>query len=309
MKFLHLSDLHLGKRVNEVSMLDDQDYILHQILEITDAEHPDAVVIAGDVYDKSVPSGEAITLFDWFLVALAKRSIPVLLISGNHDSPERLAFGNRLLDASGIHISPVYDGQIHPVILQDEHGPVHFWLLPFIKPAHVKRFLPDEPIESYTDACRAAIAQMNVDFSARNVLVTHQFVTGANTCESEELSVGGADNVDASVFEGFDYVALGHIHGMLKDMVNCIKELLMDGKNVKIDDLGIFSVGIRSKGAVTPEDFSTQGNIIGVRLRARATGNLSSASLKLTAKLREYTEYSNGEVTPGGGDSESPDEI
>ena len=213
MKFLHLSDLHLGKRVNEVSMLDDQDYILHQILEITDAEHPDAVVIAGDVYDKSVPSGEAITLFDWFLVALAKRSIPVLLISGNHDSPERLAFGNRLLDASGIHISPVYDGQIHPVILQDEHGPVHFWLLPFIKPAHVKRFFPDETIESYTDACRAAITQMNVDFSARNVLVTHQFVTGASTCESEELSVGGADNVDASVFDGFDYVALGHLHG------------------------------------------------------------------------------------------------
>ena len=213
MKFLHLSDLHLGKRVNEVSMLDDQDNILHQILEITDAEHPDAVVIAGDVYDKSVPSGEAITLFDWFLVALAKRSIPVLLISGNHDSPERLAFGNRLLDASGIHISPVYDGQIHPVILQDEHGPVHFWLLPFIKPAHVKRFFPDETIESYTDACRAAIAQMNVDFSARNVLVTHQFVTGASTCESEELSVGGTDNVDASVFDGFDYVALGHIHG------------------------------------------------------------------------------------------------
>ena len=148
MKFLHLSDLHLGKRVNEVSMLDDQDYILHQILEITDAEHPDAVVIAGDVYDKSVPSGEAITLFDWFLVALARRSIPVLLISGNHDSPERLSFGNRLLDASGIHISPVYSGEVRPITLQDEHGPVHFWLLPFLKPAHVKRFFPDGPIES-----------------------------------------------------------------------------------------------------------------------------------------------------------------
>ena len=213
MKLLHLSDLHLGKRVNEVSMLNDQDYILHQILEIIDAEHPDAVLIAGDVYDKSVPSGEAITLFDWFLVALAKRSIPVLLISGNHDSPERLAFANRLLDASGIHISPVYNGSVSPITLQDEHGPVQFWLLPFIKPAHVKRFFPDEPIESYTDACRTAITQMNVDFSARNVLVTHQFVTGASTCESEELSVGGTDNVDASVFEGFDYVALGHIHG------------------------------------------------------------------------------------------------
>ena len=213
MKFLHLSDLHLGKRVNEVSMLDDQDYILHQILEITDAEHPDAVVIAGDIYDKSVPSGEAVTLFDWFLVALAKRRVPVLLISGNHDSPERLSFGSRLLDASGIHISPVYNGEVRPITLQDERGPVHFWLLPFLKPAHVKRFFPDEPIESYTDACRAAITQMNVDFSARNVLVTHQFVTGASTCESEELSVGGTDNVDASVFEGFDYVALGHIHG------------------------------------------------------------------------------------------------
>ena len=194
-------------------MLDDQDYILHQILEITDVESPDAVVIAGDIYDKSVPSGEAVTLFDWFLVALAKRRVPVLLISGNHDSPERLSFGSRLLDASGIHISPVYSGEVRPITLQDEHGPVHFWLLPFLKPAHVKRFFPDEPIESYTDACRAAITQMNVDFSARNVLVTHQFVTGASTCESEELSAGGTDNVDASVFDGFDYVALGHIHG------------------------------------------------------------------------------------------------
>ena len=197
MKFLHLSDLHLGKRVNEVSMLDDQDYILHQILEITDVESPDAVVIAGDIYDKSVPSGEAVTLFDWFLVALAKRRVPVLLISGNHDSPERLSFGSRLLDASGIHISPVYSGEVRPITLQDEHGPVHFWLLPFLKPAHVKRFFPDEPIESYTDACRAAITQMN----------------GASTGESEELSAGGTDNVDASVFDGFDYVALGHIHG------------------------------------------------------------------------------------------------
>ena len=213
MKFLHLSDLHLGKRVNEISMLDDQAYILHQILEIIDTEHPDAVVIAGDVYDKSVPSGEAVTLFDDFLVRLAKRSIPTLVISGNHDSPERLAFGNRLLDASGIHISPVYNGEIHPVTLHDAYGPVQFWMLPFLKPVHVKRFFPDETIESYTDACRAAISHMAVDPSLRNVLVTHQFVTGAATCESEELSIGGTDNVDASIFEGFSYVALGHIHG------------------------------------------------------------------------------------------------
>ena len=186
-----------------------------QLAGFFDYFDPNRIQVMGKVessYVEQMESEERRACFD----LLFETRIPVLLISGNHDSPERLAFGNRLLDASGIHISPVYDGQIHPVILQDEHGPVHFWLLPFIKPAHVKRFLPDEPIESYTDACRAAIAQMNVDFSARNVLVTHQFVTGANTCESEELSVGGADNVDASVFEGFDYVALGHLHSPQK---------------------------------------------------------------------------------------------
>ena len=213
MKLIHLSDLHIGKRVNEVSMIEDQAYILGQILETIDAEQPGAVLIAGDVYDKSVPSAEAITLFDDFLCRLAKRKIPVLIISGNHDSPERLAFGNRLLELGGIHISPVYDGKIQSVTLRDTRGEVVVWLLPFVKPAHVKRFYPDSGIESYTDAVRAALEKMEIDFSKRNVLLTHQFVTGAATCESEEISVGGSDNVDASVFEGFDYVALGHIHG------------------------------------------------------------------------------------------------
>lgn len=213
MKFLHLSDLHIGKRVNEVSMLDDQAYILDQILDIADTEQPDAVLIAGDIYDRSIPSNEAVTLFDDFLVKLAKRHLPVLMISGNHDSPERLSFGGRLLDASGIYISPVYHGDIQPITLTDSYGPVHFWLLPFIRPAHVRRFFPDEPIESYTDACRTVISHMPIDPAERNVLITHQFVTGAVTCESEELSVGGTDNVDASIFDVFDYVALGHIHG------------------------------------------------------------------------------------------------
>lgn len=213
MKFLHLSDLHIGKRVNEVSMLDDQAYILDQILCIADVERPDAVLIAGDIYDRSIPSNEAVTLFDDFLVKLAKRHLPVLMISGNHDSPERLSFGGRLLDASGIYISPVYHGNIQPITLTDSYGPVHFWLLPFIRPAHVRRFFPDEAIESYTDACRTAISHMSIDPAERNVLITHQFVTGAVTCESEELSVGGTDNVDASIFDVFDYVALGHIHG------------------------------------------------------------------------------------------------
>ena len=213
MKLIHLSDLHIGKRVNEVSMIEDQEYILLQILQIIDDEKADAVLIAGDVYDKSVPSAEAVTLFDDFLCRLAKRKIPVLIISGNHDSPERLAFGNRLLELGGIHISPVYDGNVQSVTLNDEHGEVTFWLLPFLKPAHVKRFYPNDGIESYTDACRVAVEKMGIDTAKRNILLTHQFVTGAATCESEEISVGGSDNVDASVFEGFDYVALGHIHG------------------------------------------------------------------------------------------------
>lgn len=213
MKFLHLADLHLGKRVNGFSMLEDQAHILRQILAILDDEQPDGVLIAGDVYDKSVPSVEAVELLDGFLTELRTRGVPVLLISGNHDSPERLAFGGRVMDSCGIHISPVYDGALAPVTLHDEFGPVHVWLLPFVKPAHVRRWFPDADIESYTDAVAEAVAHMDIDTAARNVLVTHQFVTGGTRSGSEELSVGGTDNVDSGVFAPFDYVALGHLHG------------------------------------------------------------------------------------------------
>ena len=178
MKFLHLADLHLGKRVNGFSMLEDQAHILRQILAILDDEQPDGVLIAGDVYDKSVPSVEAVGLLDGFLTELRARGVPVLLISGNHDSPERLAFGGRVMDSCGIHISPVYDGALAPVTLQDAFGPVHVWLLPFVKPAHMRRWFPDADIESYTDAVAEAVAHMDIDTAARNVLVTHQFVTG-----------------------------------------------------------------------------------------------------------------------------------
>lgn len=213
MKLIHLSDLHLGKRVNEMSMLEDQKEILKQILQIVEEEQPDGVMICGDVYDKTVPSGEAVTLLDDFLWQLAEQQVPVMMISGNHDSPERLAFGNRMMEQSGIHISSVYQGRVESVSLQDEFGEVTFWLLPFVKPAHVRRFFPEREIESYTDAVRVALEGVALGDGKRNVLLTHQFVTGAATCESEELQVGGSDNVDASVFEGFDYVALGHIHG------------------------------------------------------------------------------------------------
>ena len=213
MRFFHLSDLHLGKRVNEFPMLEDQEYILSQIMDIIDERQPRAVIIAGDVYDKSAPGADAVRLFDDFLYNLARREVDVFVISGNHDSPERIAFGARLMDRSGVHLSPVYDGRVSPVTLEDEHGPVRFFLLPFLKPANVRRFFPDAQIESYTDALRAAVAQMEIDPAERNVLVTHQFVTGAARCDSEDLFAGGLDNVDAAAFDGFDYVALGHLHG------------------------------------------------------------------------------------------------
>ena len=213
MKLIHLSDLHLGKRVNEFSMLEDQQYILTEILRIMDEEQPDGALIAGDVYDKTVPSAEAVALLDDFLVRLAKRDLQIFLISGNHDSPERMAFGGRLMEGSGVHLAPVYDGRVRPIPMTDAYGTVNFYLLPFVKPAHVRRCFPEREITTYTDALAAAIEAMGVDTNGRNVLVTHQFVTGAARCDSEELSVGGTDNVDASVFDPFDYVALGHIHG------------------------------------------------------------------------------------------------
>ena len=212
MKLIHLSDLHLGKRLNEFSLIEDQKYILTKIINVIDDEKPDAILIAGDIYDKSVPSAEAVELFDDFVVRLAKRSLQVFVISGNHDSAERLAFGNRLMDRSGIHFSPVYNGEIMPLTLSDEYGEVKIYMLPFIKPAHVRRFYPEERIETYTDAIRIVIENMQVSGGSRKILITHQFVTGASRTESEEISVGGSDNVDASVFDKFDYVALGHIH-------------------------------------------------------------------------------------------------
>ena len=212
MKLIHLADLHIGKRVNEMSMLEDQKDILLKILGIIDSERPDAVIIAGDVYDKSVPPAEAVEVFDDFLFRLAKRQVQVFIISGNHDSPERLAFGGRLMDMSGIHLSPVYNGTVEPHVLTDDHGEVRVYMLPFVKPANVRCFFEDREINTYTEALRTAVEAMDIDPEKRNVLITHQFVTGASRSDSEEISVGGSDNVDAAVFADFDYVALGHIH-------------------------------------------------------------------------------------------------
>lgn len=215
MKFLHLADLHIGKRVCEHSMLEEQVYILGKVLDAVRTEKPDAVLIAGDVYDKSVPSAEAVAVLDDFLVKLSETGTKVFVLSGNHDSAERIAFGGRLMESRGVYVSPVYDGRFAPVTLNDECGELDVWMLPFVRPATVRACLESDEqrdtVTDYTAAMRAAIAQMKFTEGRRNVLVAHQFVTGAERSESEE-NVGGLDNVDASVFEKFDYVALGHIH-------------------------------------------------------------------------------------------------
>ena len=213
MIFFHLSDLHLGKSVHEFSMLEDQEYILKAILEIADKEKTRVVLISGDVFDRTVAPTDALRLFDDFLNGLVRRNIEVFIISGNHDSADRLAFGSRLMDRSGVHISPIYNGIIKPFRLTDEFGELNVFLLPFLKPVQVKRFYPELEILSWTDAIRTVIEHMDIDVSKRNILLAHQFVTGAATCESEEINVGGTDNVDADVFAPFDYVALGHLHG------------------------------------------------------------------------------------------------
>lgn len=215
MKLMHMADLHVGKRLGELPLIEDQRYILNEILKIADDEQPDAALIAGDIYDKAAPSAEAVSLFDDFLTELASRVPQVLLISGNHDSAERIAFGGRLLSAGGVHVSPVFGGDIQKVELADEYGPVCFWLLPFIKPVHVRRF-PDRfgeiASDDYTGALRAVITAAGIDPAVRNVLIGHQYVTGGERSESEERNIGGLDNVDSAVFEAFDYVALGHLH-------------------------------------------------------------------------------------------------
>jgi len=217
MKLMHLSDLHIGKRVNEFNLMEDQRHILHQIVQIADEIKPDGIIIAGDVYDKSMPAAETVELFDEFLTLIAQRSMPCFVISGNHDSPERIAFGARIMAGQRIHMSRVFDGTMTPIVLEDEIGELNIYMLPFIKPAHVRRFYPDEAVDSFEEAIRTVINNITVDNSKRNVLVAHQFITGTGIeperCESESISVGGIDNIDVTVFDCFDYVALGHLHG------------------------------------------------------------------------------------------------
>ncbi len=216
MKWIHLSDLHLGKKLYEFSLIEDQRYILDRILSIIDQQEVKGVLLAGDIYDKPVPPADAVLLFDRFLTELADRKLEVFVISGNHDSRERLCFGSKIMEKSGIHLAPVFSGEIFPETVRDAHGEIRVWMMPFLKPADVRHFLSEEEIQGYNDAVNAVIRHMKIDREERNLLVAHQFVTGAQRSDSEDISVGGLDNIDASAFNAFDYTALGHIHSPQK---------------------------------------------------------------------------------------------
>ena len=257
MKFLHLSDLHIGKSVNGFSMLKEQRHAFGQIIRYIDSEKPDAALIAGDVYDRAVPSVEAVRLFDDFLTDLAAKEVTVILISGNHDSPKRLNYASRLLSQHNIHLCCVFDGVLRSVTLSDTHGDVTFWMLPFIKPSGVRGLFADREIESYTDAINAALESADIDLSKRNILLSHQFYTTAGVTpirsESEINPIGGLDAVDAGLLAKFDYVALGHLHGSqdvggnARYAASPIKYSFSEWKQTKT----VMLVQIEEKGRVT----------------------------------------------------------
>lgn len=264
MRFIHLADLHIGKKVNEFSMLEEQRYVLEQVLATAEQRKPDGVILAGDIYDKAVPATEAVQLLDWFLTELSRRKLPVYMVSGNHDSGERLAFGADLLKQSRIYVSALYDGTLEPVVLEDDYGKLNLYLLPFVKPVHVRRSLcrqqeagvEPEEIQTYQQAIETVLKRADIHAGERNVLVAHQLVTGASRCDSEDLSVGGLDNVDASLFKDFDYVALGHIHGpqsMTRDTIRYAGTLLKYSFSECNHEKSITLVEVKEKGNVSIE--------------------------------------------------------
>ena len=212
MRFIHTADLHLGKRLHDVPLLEDQIYMLGELRKLAVERAADAVLIAGDVYQSSSPPSEAMSAFDSFVTALAADGIRVFAVSGNHDSERRIAYLASLVRGSGIYVSERFTGTLQQFTLTDEHGEIVVSLLPFVKPINVRRCFPEETIESYQDAVAAVLRRSPIDTAKRNILVCHQFITGAEPAGSEELSVGGVENIDAALFGDFDYVALGHIH-------------------------------------------------------------------------------------------------
>ena len=212
MKFLHTSDLHIGKRLHETSLLEDQKYILNQIINIAKEQAVDVVLISGDVYDKSIPQADAVTIFDRFITELSNCEIKVFMISGNHDSAQRLDFMSELLKDNGVYFCGSYKGELECITLSDEFGELNVYLLPFIKPSNVRQYFENEEIESHESAVKFVIENADIDYSKRNIILSHQFITGSTTDGSEELIIGGLDNISSQIYQQFDYTALGHIH-------------------------------------------------------------------------------------------------
>ena len=262
MKILHVSDLHLGKTLGEYSLIEDQEYILNQILDIAGERSVDGILMAGDIFDRSLPPEAAVHLLDEFLSRLADLNIRAFIISGNHDSDERLGYGSRLFSRRGIHIATGFDGSLTKITLEDEHGPVNFYLLPFVKASQVKHFYPEESIENYEDAVRTVIKHGDVDYEARNVLIAHQFVsgqTGPRIAGSEGMSVqnvGLVEIISSEIFESFDYVALGHLHSpqaVGKETIRYAGSLLKYSLTEANSDKSLPVITIGEKGSVDIE--------------------------------------------------------
>ncbi len=223
MKFIHISDLHLGKRLNDINLLEDQKYVLNQVLHIAQNEQIDGIIIAGDIYQRLNPSDEAMALFDYFLEQLALLSLNIFIIAGNHDSSQKVAYLSNLIQERGIYIAKSFSGKLQKFVLNDQYGKINIHMLPYIKPINVRKFYPNTPIDSYEKAVKCVLSSTPVDCNERNILIAHQYITNADLAESEELSLGGMENIDASVFEDFDYVALGHVHKAQKCLRDTIR--------------------------------------------------------------------------------------
>lgn len=254
MRFLHVADLHLGKQMNDVSLLEDQQAVLDQILHIAAEEKADGVLIAGDVYQRTSPQAEAMALFDSFVSRLVRDGRKVFVISGNHDSALRLSYFSSLVKNSGLYVTETFNGELQHVELHDADGELTVWMLPFLRPAQVKRALPKEKITSYQDALQAVLRHAPIDHSKRNVLMCHQFILGCEVCDSEELSVGTLDHIDGAIFDGFDYVALGHIHKpqrVLRDTLRYAGSPLKYSFSEANHKKSVTIVNLQEKGEVT----------------------------------------------------------
>ena len=254
MRFLHIADLHLGKQMNDLSLLPDQEYILEQIISIAESERADAVLIAGDVYQRSSPQAEAMALFDAFVSRLARLGKKVFVISGNHDSALRVSYFASLVKSSGVYVTEAFDGTLQSITLQDRDGEIVVWMLPFLRPSQVKRKLPEEKITTYQDAVEAVLRQTPIDPKKRNLLLCHQFITGCETSDSEERAVGGLDNIDVYVFNAFDYVALGHIHNpqkVLRDTLRYAGSPLKYSFSEASHNKSVTIVDVLEKGDIT----------------------------------------------------------